>query len=84
MNIAVKKKSTIRTQKHYVIAALLAIPLLFAGNYLWSIGQAGFSVKKETVVFSEVKRGKFTVVGYRRSQTEYNAYTKLLKPARCL
>ena len=60
MDIAIKKKNTPNI-KRYLGLFLVAVSLLFAIRYLWFLGQADFSIDREKVVFSEVKRGKFTV-----------------------
>jgi HlyD family secretion protein len=60
MDISITKKKTFNT-KRYVVVFLLTLPVLFAVNYLWFLGQADFSIDRESMVFSEVKRGNFTV-----------------------
>lgn len=60
MDIARSKKKTPNI-KRYVILVLLTLPIIFAVKYLWFLGQADFSIDKNTMVFGEVKRGNFTV-----------------------
>ncbi len=60
MDIAVTKKNPLKI-KRYVIIALVAAPVFLAAQYLWFLGQADFGVDRETLVFSQVERGKFTV-----------------------
>lgn len=61
MDIAVKKSHKIPKVKWYFILIILALPLFFIGKYLWHLGQADFSMEKNTMAFGEVKRGKFVV-----------------------
>ncbi|PHZ83884.1 efflux RND transporter periplasmic adaptor subunit [Paremcibacter congregatus] len=60
MDIAITKKK-IPNIKRYILLFLLALSLFFTAKYLWFLGQADFSIDRDTVVLSEVKRGKFTV-----------------------
>lgn len=60
MDIAITKKKLPNIQR-YVVAFLLVVTLLLAGRYLWFLGQADFSVDRNTLMFSDVKRGKYTV-----------------------
>lgn len=60
MDIAITKKK-IPHANRYVVLLLFALPLLFAGKYLWFLGQADFSIDGDSLVFGEVQRGKFTV-----------------------
>ena len=60
MDIAIKKKK-VSGAKRYFFLFLLVIPVLAIANYLWSLGQADFSIDRDTMVFGEVKRGSFTV-----------------------
>lgn len=60
MDIAVKKKK-IPNIKRYAIVLAAALPLLLGAKYLWSIGKADYSVDKNALVISEVKRGDFVV-----------------------
>ncbi|TQV86016.1 efflux RND transporter periplasmic adaptor subunit [Aliikangiella coralliicola] len=60
MDIAVTKKKKTNT-KRYLVIVLIALPVLFAVRYLWFLGQADIAVDRNTMVFGEVKRDKFTV-----------------------
>ena len=60
MDIAIKKRK-LPNAKWYVAVFLLVVALLFAVRYLWYLGQADFAIDGDTMVFGEVKRGKFTV-----------------------
>ena len=60
MDIAITKKK-IPNAKRYVALLLFALALLFAGKYIWFLGKADISIDRDTMVFGEVKRGKFTV-----------------------
>jgi len=57
--VVTKKKKT--NAKQYLIFVLIALAVLFAVRYLWFLGQADISVDRDTMVFGEVKRDKFTV-----------------------
>ncbi len=61
MDIAITKKSKLSDSKRYVVLLLLAVPLFFIIKYLWYLASADFSVDKTSLVFGEVKRGKYTV-----------------------
>lgn len=60
MDISIERKKT-RLLKRYVLAVLAALLIIFASYYLWYLGQADLSIDANTLVFDEVKRGKFTV-----------------------
>lgn len=60
MDIAITKKKRPNI-KRYILVPLLGLPLLFVVKYLWFLGQADFSIDRDTLMFGEVKRGKFTV-----------------------
>lgn len=60
MDISIERKKP-RLLKRYVLAVLAALLIIFASYYLWYLGQADLSIDANTLVFDEVKRGKFTV-----------------------
>lgn len=60
MDIVISKKKQ-QIPKIYWIVAGLAIPLFFGVKYLWYLGQADFSVPRESIVVDEVQRGRYTV-----------------------
>jgi HlyD family secretion protein len=61
MDIAIARKDKLPNVKRYIILAAIAVPVFFAVKYLWNIGQAGFSIDRNALVYGEVKRGKYTV-----------------------
>lgn len=61
MDIVIKDKKKISRLRRHVLIAVLAVPATAALWYLWYLGQADFSLDRDTLVFSEVKRGNFTV-----------------------
>lgn len=50
-----------RLRKHHWLLVLAALVVIFSGYYLWYLGQADVSVDANSLVFDEVKRGKFTL-----------------------
>ena len=60
MDITITKDKA-KFNKKYIVLLVLAVPVFFAARYLWLLGQADFSVEGDSLVFDEVKRGKFTV-----------------------
>lgn len=50
-----------RLGKRYLVLVLAALLAIFSGHYLWYLGQADISVAANSLVFDEVKRGKFTL-----------------------
>lgn len=60
MDIAVKKKKTLRLSRYWLVGLLL-VPLALVGRYLWILGQADMSIDRDTLVISTVKQGGFTV-----------------------
>lgn len=60
VDISITKKRKFNT-KRYALLFLAVLLVFFALRHLWFIGQADFSVKANTLVFGEVKRGRFTV-----------------------
>lgn len=44
-----------------MLLLILLLPIFFIGKYLWFLGQSDFSVDSDTIVTSEVKKGRFTV-----------------------
>lgn len=61
MDIAIKNNKNKFNVKLYIILLTLVVPIVFAINYLWYLGQADFSLDSESLVIAEVKRGNFTV-----------------------
>lgn len=60
MDIAIPQQKKPKL-KRYLLGLLCALPLAFALQYLWFLGQADFSIARETLVIDEVKRGRFVV-----------------------
>ena len=60
MDIAVAKKKYPHL-KRYMVLILLVLISLVAGKYLLFLGEADFSLERESMVFGEVKRGNYTV-----------------------
>lgn len=60
MDISIAKKKGFNI-KRCALFSLAALIVFFALKHLWFLGQADFSVKANTLVFGEVKRGRFTV-----------------------
>lgn len=60
MDIVITKKKTVYTKRNLLIV-LAVIPILLGLRYLWFISQADYSVDRETLVISEVRRGDFSV-----------------------
>lgn len=60
MDIALKKRKT-RHIKLYIVLALAAVPVAFAIQYLWFLGQSDFSVPRDTLVLGQVQSGDFVV-----------------------
>ncbi|MGB0937928.1 MAG: efflux RND transporter periplasmic adaptor subunit [Colwellia sp.] len=60
MDISITKKKKLNIKKYFFIASVLLL-VAFAINYLFVLGQADFTVDKNTVVYDQVKRGKFSV-----------------------
>ncbi|WP_417624762.1 efflux RND transporter periplasmic adaptor subunit [Paremcibacter congregatus] len=60
MDIAITKKKVLPV-KRYVLIALAAAVTLAGGRYLWILGQADFSIARDSLVISEVRNGPFTV-----------------------
>lgn len=50
-----------RFHRCYLLIALAALVSVVASYYLWYLGRADISIDADTLVFDEVKRGKFTV-----------------------
>lgn len=61
MDIAINKKSQTIDVKRYLLMLGAIVLTVAVGSYVWSIGQADFTVDRETIVLDKVKRGKFTV-----------------------
>jgi len=60
MDVRIERKKPLRL-KQTLLIVLAALLIIFAGYYLWYLGQADMSIDANTLVFDEVKRGKFTV-----------------------
>jgi len=60
MDITITKNKA-KFNKKYLVLLVLAVPAFFVARYLWLLGQADFSIEGDSLVFDEVKRGKFTV-----------------------
>lgn len=60
MDISIERKKP-RLLKRYLLVVLAALVIIFATYYLWYLGQADLSIDENTLVFDDVKRGKFTV-----------------------
>jgi HlyD family secretion protein len=60
MDISIERQKP-RLLKRYLLLALAALVSICATYYLWYLGQADLSIDANTLVFDQVKRGKFTV-----------------------
>ena len=60
MDVVIERKKPRRLARNLLIV-LAALVVMGATYYLWYLGQADMSVDANTLVFDEVKRGKFTV-----------------------
>jgi HlyD family secretion protein len=60
MDIRIVQKKP-RLLKRNLLLMLAALIVISASYYLWYLGQADMSIDANTLVFDEVKRGKFTV-----------------------
>jgi multidrug efflux pump subunit AcrA (membrane-fusion protein) len=60
MDVSIERKKP-RLRKRNLLLALAALIVISAIYYLWYLAQADMSVDANTLVFDEVKRGKFTV-----------------------
>jgi len=60
MDVSIERKKPRRLKRNLLIA-LAALLVTSAAYFLWYVGQADMSVDADTLVFDEVKRGKFTV-----------------------
>lgn len=60
MDVSIERKKP-RRLKRNLLLVLAALVVSSATYYLWYLGQADMSVDANTLVFDEVKRGKFTV-----------------------
>jgi multidrug resistance efflux pump len=60
MDVSIERKKPHRLKRNLLIA-LAALLVANAAYFLWYLGQADISVDADTLVFDEVKRGKFTV-----------------------
>ena len=60
MDVSIERKKPRRLKRNLLIA-LAALLVASAAYFLWYLGQADMSVDADTLVFDEVKRGKFTV-----------------------
>ena len=60
MDIAITKKKASHV-KRYLIVFFCALVLILVAKYLWFLGQADINIEKNTLVFSEVQRGTFSV-----------------------
>lgn len=60
MDIAIKEKKKIFKTKLPLVVLLIIVSIFFVGRYLWFLGEADFSVDRESLVMDEVKRGKYT------------------------
>lgn len=60
MDISIKRKKTY-SLKRYLAIVLVALLIIFATYYLTYLGQADLTVDANSLVFDEVKRGRFTV-----------------------
>lgn len=47
--------------KDYLFGGLVLLIIVLIGRYLWLMSQADFVASSDAMVFSEVKRGDFTV-----------------------
>jgi len=61
MDIAIKKKKKVADYKWVIIAFLLLLPVFFAVKYLFYLGKADFGIERDSLVFSKVQRGAFSV-----------------------
>jgi multidrug resistance efflux pump len=60
MDIRIAQKKPHRL-KRYLLLVSVGLVSIFAGYYLWYLGQADLGIDANTLVLDEVKRGKFTV-----------------------
>lgn len=60
MDISIERQKP-RLLKRYLLLVLAALVSVCATYYLWYLGQADLSIDANTLVFDQVKRGKFTV-----------------------
>src|SRR5688572_13489231 len=60
MDVSIERKKP-RLRKRNFLLVLAALVIISATYYLWYLGQADMGVDANTLVFDEVKRGKFTV-----------------------
>lgn len=61
MDIVLEKKQRKLLPTRRWLASLLALPVILAGGYVWSLNQAGGSVDGAGLVIGEVRRGDFKV-----------------------
>lgn len=60
MDVSIERKKP-RLLKRNLLLVLAALVVISAAYYLWYLAQADMSVDANTLVFDQVKRGKFTV-----------------------
>lgn len=61
MDIAIAQNKTKSRTRVLLLLVVLGTPTIFAINYLWLLGQAEYSIDRNTVVLGEVKRGAFSI-----------------------
>lgn len=61
MDIAISSQKKKTNLKKYSVIIVTVVIAIIAARYLWFFGSADINIDRESVVFSEVKRDKFTV-----------------------